>query len=308
MSSLNSRLKSFGFGKRNSAASIATSDAPHHQSSVTPPPQPSQGLQGPPQIPQQFSQSGPAPSITFPASSSQQSLPNTMNHPGAGPRPPSFPSNFPPGGAPQIGRMSPAGQIGPARTPPSQMLGGPPPINTGGAPVQGYPPQMQQQMGPGGPGGPPPPGMPGGPPGYPGATGYPPPAPGQQPGGMPPQQQFGRPGPPPGGPGPIMGAGNPGEADGQNRSKAQLIVGIDFVRHHSEHYRLTGLQLTELNRAPPSPVSLSLLLPTTRPRKTLSQNGRVPVPTRNKRWVHPPTERQPRRMPKHRLTGFVHDI
>lgn len=83
------------------------------------------------------------------------------------------------------------------------MVGGPPPINTG-APVSGYPPQM------GVPGGHPPPGM-GGPPGY---AGYPPPGPPPQPG--PPMQQYGRP--------PV-----PNEVDAQSKSKAQLIVGIDFV-------------------------------------------------------------------------------
>lgn len=209
MSSMNSRLKALGFGKRKStASSIPSTDSPR-QSTATPPPQghlppPPQAIaQVPPQIPQpQFAGSGPAPSIA--SSSSQQSLP-TMNHPGAGPRPPSYTANYPQGPAPPVGqRMSPA--QGPTRTPPSQMVGGPPPINTG-APVSGYPPQMQMQPGA------PQPGIQGGPPGYAGATGYPPPAPLQNPAAA--MQQFGRPA---------------AEVEGNSRSKAQLIVGIDFVR------------------------------------------------------------------------------
>lgn len=198
MSSVNSRFKNFGFGKRKSTASIPSTDIP--QAASTPPPQAALGA---PQIPQQFARPGPAPSVA--SSSSQQSLP-TMNHPGAGPRPPSYTANYPQGPAPSVAqRMSPQAAQGPARTPPSQMVGGPPPINTG-APLAGYPPQMQM------PGGGPPPGMQGGPPGYAGATGYPPPAPPQNPGNA--MQQFGRPA---------------AEVEGHSRSKAQLIVGIDFV-------------------------------------------------------------------------------
>ncbi|KAL6361517.1 hypothetical protein LRP88_04987 [Fusarium phalaenopsidis] len=128
-----------------------------------------------------------------------------MNHPGPGNRPPSYTANFPPGQAP-LGRTSPLTQQ-PNRTPPSQMVGGPPPINTG-APV-GYPPGMAP-MGQG------PPPM-GGPPGF----GQPPPPQGYPPAGPPPPQggpigqQFQRPGP-------------AAEVEGASRSKAQLIVGIDF--------------------------------------------------------------------------------
>lgn len=194
---LNSRFKGLGFGKRKSTASIPSPDRP--PSSSTPPPQ----------IPQQFPTSqpvsgpgpGPAPSIT--SSSSQQSLP-TMNHPGAGPRPPSYTANYQTGPPPPVGRESPLTHQGPTRTPPSQMVGGPPPINTG-APVAGYPPQMAGQ-----PGAHPPPGVGGGPPGY--ATGYPPPAPPLAPPN--PMAQYGRPA---------------AEVEGNSRSKAQLIVGIDFV-------------------------------------------------------------------------------
>jgi hypothetical protein len=125
-----------------------------------------------------------------------------MNHPGPGNRPPSYTANFP-GQAP-LGRTSPLTQQ-PNRTPPTQMVGGPPPINTG-APM-GYPPGMAP-MGQG------PPPM-GGPPGFgqqpPPPQGYPPPGP---PGG-PMNQQFQRPGP-------------AAEVEGASKSKAQLIVGIDF--------------------------------------------------------------------------------
>jgi len=193
---MNSRLKALGFGKRKSTASIQNPD-PHQQSHTPPPPA------GAPQIPQQFpSRPGAAPSLA--SSSSIQSL--QMNHPGAGPRPPSYSANYPPG-PPPVGRTSPLVNQGPARTPPTQMVGGPPPINTG-APVAGYPPPNPM-------GGPPPPGMAGRPPGYGGAPGYPPAA-----------------GPPPGAGGPIPNNafGRPAaEVEGNSRSKAQLIVGIDFV-------------------------------------------------------------------------------
>ncbi|RYP45955.1 hypothetical protein DL768_007774 [Monosporascus sp. mg162] len=204
---LNSRFKGLGFGKRKSTASIPSPSNQSAPSTTTPPPQ----------IPQQFPPSqavssasgpgpgpgpGPAPSLT--SSSSQQSL-ATMNHPGAGPRPPSYSANYQTGPPPPVGRESPLTHQGPARTPPTQMVGGPPPINTG-APVAGYPPNMGPPPG----AHPPPPGVAGGPPGY--ATGYPPPAPPLQP----PTNamgQYGRPA---------------AEVEGNSRSKAQLIVGIDF--------------------------------------------------------------------------------
>ncbi|GAW16411.1 hypothetical protein ANO14919_058370 [Xylariales sp. No.14919] len=210
MNSLNSRFKGFGLGKRRSTASIPPSDNPTTSASSTPPPQITQAYPpgaAPPQLPPPpTSQPGPAPAVASLASSSQASLP-IMNHPGAGPRPPSYTTNFQ-AGQPPVGRTSPLTQ-NPTRTPPTQMVGGPPPINTG-APVSGYPPTMHMQPGaqpaPGGPGGPP------GPPGYPPA-GYPQPAPA-------PQQQ----------PTNAMGAyGRPAaEVEGNSRSKAQLIVGIDF--------------------------------------------------------------------------------
>ncbi|KAJ4147792.1 hypothetical protein LMH87_002296 [Akanthomyces muscarius] len=189
MSSINSRLKNFGFGKRKSTASIQTLDGV--PSSSTPPPG---------QIPQNASL---AP---LTSSTSTTSLP--MNHPG-GNRPPSYTANYPPGppgpGGQPLGRTSPMTSQGPNRTPPSQMVGGPPPINTG-APV-GYPPNMAPGMGGG-----PQMGHPGGPPqGYPPPAGYPPGPP--QPSGPMGQQQFGQ---------------NRAEVEGSSQSKAQLIVGIDF--------------------------------------------------------------------------------
>jgi hypothetical protein len=189
MSYMNSRLKGLGFGKRRSTASIQQNqDLPQSQ---TPPPL------GAPQIPAPFPpRPGHPPSIA--STSSQHSL--QMNQAGPGPRPPSYSANYPPG-PPPVGRQSPLTQQGPTRTPPTQMVGGPPPIHTG-APVAGYPPPL---------GGPPPP-VPGGPPGYAGAPGYPPPAPQPQ-GGMP-VAPYSR---------------NAAEVEGNSRSKAQLIVGIDFV-------------------------------------------------------------------------------
>ncbi|KAM3454314.1 hypothetical protein MY5147_001271 [Beauveria neobassiana] len=191
MSSINSRLKNFGFGKRKSTASIQTVDG--LPSTNTPPPG---------QIPQ-GNLAGLAP---LSSSNSTTSLP--MNHPGAGNRPPSYTANYPPGPPGQpLGRTSPLTQ-GPNRTPPSQMAGGPHPITT--SPPLGYPPNMGPGMGGGHPMGHP--GGPGGPPqGYPPPAGYPPGPP--PPSGPMAQQQFGQ---------------NRAEVEGSTQSKAQLIVGIDF--------------------------------------------------------------------------------
>jgi hypothetical protein len=84
-----------------------------------------------------------------------------------------------------------------------------PPINTGAS--GGYPPQQQQPMGYPPQGGPP---------------GYPPQAPPGQYGGG----QYGAPPPNPGAPhGQPVQQYRPVEVTGEGRSKAQLIVGIDFV-------------------------------------------------------------------------------
>lgn len=267
---MNSRFKALGFGKRRSTASIQAetpTQQPNSQSG-TPPPAgpPSQIPPGPPQLPPVFANvrpaAGPAPSIA--STSSQQSLP--MNHPGAGPRPPSYTANYPPqGGPPPLGRQSPLNQ-GQNRTPPSQMIGGPPPINTGAQGVTGYPPPM----------GGPPPGA-GGPPGYAGAQGYPPPGPPQPQGNM-----------PLGGPYQRSAAA---EVEGNSRSKAQLIVGIDFVSKPihlcmSPRSRLIldiSLTFVISSRAQPSPASPSRSRQTTRQRRISLPNGLVLVHTQNKR-------------------------
>ncbi|QSZ36546.1 hypothetical protein DSL72_006426 [Monilinia vaccinii-corymbosi] len=136
----------------------------------------------------------PTPS-TQTASSSTASLP--MNHPGgAGARPPSYSNQYTP-----VGRATSPMAQGAPRTPPTQMMGGPPPINT--AATGGYPPQQ------GGMGGAPPPA---GPPQY----NHPP--------------QYGAGGAPMQGGGGAQygGRNNAVEVEGAGKSKAQLIVGIDF--------------------------------------------------------------------------------
>lgn len=277
---MNSRLKSFGFGKRKSSNSVVSQD-PNATPSQTPPPT-GGPVSGAPQIPQQLSiRPG---SI---ASASSTSL-SPMNHPGGPNRPPSYSANnFPPGAAPPVGRTSPLTNQGPARTPPSQMVGGPPPINTG-APVSGYPPTLP------GVGGGPPPGM-GGPPGYGGQQGgY----------GGPPQHG------PPGGLGqPMIRPGaSAAEVEGNSRSKAQLIVGIDFVsgsdpRSSSSHQqpRRLGNLVSKNNpltscavncRARLSRALHSHSRPTTKQRKTSSPNGQVRGRTTSKRCAANPTPDQ----------------
>ena len=248
MSSMNSRLKGFGFGKRKSTASIHPDQVTSNHSQTPPP-------GGPPQISQQFpSRPGPAPSIA--STSSQQSLAQSlqMNHPGAGPRPPSYSANYPPGPPGPVGSTSPLTNQGPTRTPPSQMVGGPPPINTGGPPA-GYPPPV---MG----GGPPPQG---GPPGYAGGGGYPPPPPQQQPAGG----QYGA-------------RNTAAEVEGNSRSKAQLIVGIDFVCIAHQCTQRSMLTIYDC-RVPHSPVSHSPSLQAERPRKILSPSGRAQAHTPSRR-------------------------
>ena len=183
MSSINSRFKGLGFGKRKSNPLVTNNQAPD-QAQVTPPNQTPPLGQGP---------QSQLPAVG--ASTSSSSLP--MNHHGPGHRPPSYTGNFQQG-PPPLGRNSPLAP-GLNRTPPSQMAGGPPPINT--VNPMGYPPGMGHPQGP--PmGGPPPPG-------FGGQVGYPPTA------GGPIAQQFQR---------------NPAaEVEGASKSKAQLIVGIDFV-------------------------------------------------------------------------------
>ncbi|KAK4162518.1 Hsp70-like protein [Cladorrhinum sp. PSN259] len=206
MGSMNSRLKGFGFGKRKSSGNSIQQQSQNGRASPNVPQTQTPPLGAAPQLPVLFpSRPGTgAPAAESIASNSSQHSLTQMNHPGAGPRPPSYSANFPPGppGGP-LGRTSPLANQGPARTPPSQMVGGPPPINTGGPPVAGYPPPVM---------GGPPPGQ--GPPGYGNPGGYPPP---------PPQQQQQQPGP-----GAPYQRNAAAEVEGNSRSKAQLIVGIDF--------------------------------------------------------------------------------
>ncbi|KAM0249017.1 hypothetical protein ACHAQJ_009223 [Trichoderma viride] len=207
MSSLNSRFKSFGLGKRKSVASINSVHQGVPPTSTSTPP-PGQIPQSQPQL--QLHHQLPHPGQTPPpgAASSTTSLP--MNHPNQGARPPSYSAGtYPqPSQGQPMGRTSPMANPGQNRTPPSQMSGGPPPINTG-APA-GYPPNMNPmgQMPPGMPQG----GPQGGPPGFGQPTGYPP---GPPPAGGPIAQQF-------------QQGNSAAEVEGASRSKAQLIVGIDF--------------------------------------------------------------------------------
>jgi hypothetical protein len=187
MSSMNSRLKGLGFGskRKSSANNVPTVIAAQNPSASSP------QLAGRPDT------------ATTTASSSTTSLP--MNHPGSGGRPPSYTNNYAPAPA-GVGRTTSPMATGNPRTPPTQMMGGPPPINTA---ASGYPPG---HPGAGGMGAPP---VAGGPPQY----------------GPP---QYGAPGAPAGGS--IAAAqyanrNNAVEVEGAGRSKAQLIVGIDFVRH-----------------------------------------------------------------------------
>ncbi|KAE8448770.1 hypothetical protein EG329_008986 [Mollisiaceae sp. DMI_Dod_QoI] len=178
MSSMNSRFKGLGFGsKRKSSANVPTIA----QNPTSSAPQ----LTGRPVIPST-------------ASSSTTSLP--MNHPGPGGRPPSYTNNYAPAPA-AVGRTQ-SPMAGNPRTPPSQVMGGPPPINT--AATGGYPPGHPA----GGMGAPPPAG---GPPQYgPPQYGAPLPA-----GNSIAAQQY-------------ANRNNAVEVEGAGRSKAQLIVGIDF--------------------------------------------------------------------------------
>jgi len=170
-----------------------------------------------------------------------------MNHPGAAGRPPSYTNNYAPAPA-GVGRTTSPMATGNPRTPPSQMMGGPPPINTS---APGYPPGHPAA---GGMGAPPPAG---GPPQY---------------GGGPPQ--YGAPGAPVGGQS-IAAAqyANRGavEVEGAGRSKAQLIVGIDFVSLLSRNVKVPSNFDRELH----SRVLHSHLRPTRKQKKISLQSGLV---------------------------------
>ena len=137
-----------------------------------------------------------------------------------------------------------------------------PPINTG---APGYPAHPQQPVGYPPQGGPP---------------GYPPQAPPGQYGAG----GYGAPPPVPAAHGPPAAYNRPGmaEAPGEGRSKAQLIVGIDFVRPAQPRPQLAhaiatlyprGAQSLTTHRAPPSQASPSPSQPTPRPRRTSSPSG-----------------------------------
>lgn len=181
MSSLNSRLKGLGFGSKRKSSAVAalTTSSPDPNPTSTPPLPPLPGATRPIDTP----------------SSSTSSLP--MNQPGAVGRPPSYTNNFAPNPA-AVGRTASPMVGGTPRTPPTQMMGGPPPINTASS---GYPPR-------------------------PGTGGIMPPAAGGPPQYGPPQY-----GAPPAG-GSIAAAQyanrNAVEVEGAGKNKAQLIVGIDF--------------------------------------------------------------------------------
>ncbi len=175
---MNSRFKSFGFGgsKRRTSAQVQ----PIVQNPTSSAPQ----LAGRPALP---------PTVS--STSSTTSLP--MNHIGTGGRPPSYTNNYAPAPA-AVGRTRSPMAGGTPRTPPTQVMGGPPPINTASS---GYPP------------------------GHP-SSGMAPPVAGGPPQYGPPQY---------GAPGNSVAAAqyanrnNAVEVEGAGRSKAQLIVGIDFV-------------------------------------------------------------------------------
>ncbi|PBP26486.1 actin-like ATPase domain-containing protein [Diplocarpon rosae] len=188
MSSMNSRLKSLGFGsKRKSSSNAPTIPQSQNQNQNQNP-----------------TTSNPAPQLrplSTSTTSSESSLP--MNHPVPGGRPPSYTNNYAPA-PPVAGGRTQSPMTGNPRTPPSQVMGGPPPINT--AATGGYPP------------------------GHPAGTmGAPPPA-GGPPGYGPPQYATQI----PAGANSFAAAqyanrsNSAVEVEGAGRSKAQLIVGIDF--------------------------------------------------------------------------------
>ena len=132
--------------------------------------------------------------------------------------------------------------------PQQQVAHHPPPINTGAYP-QGHPALGGASQ----------------PPGYGGGYGQ-----GQSMGA--PQPTLGQYG----------GRGQAVEVEGAGRSKAQLIVGIDFVRKLA--LKLTLRSHLTVFRAPPSPESHLRLRPTPRRKKTSSQNGLVQAIRPNKRY------------------------
>jgi hypothetical protein len=196
MNSMNARFKNLVGSKRRS-------------SSNNPSPSPSGG-NTPTQRPTSLS-----PQVTNASNTSlpQQQQPQQQQQTNMNPsnplgRPPSY-TYAPPGGG-----LAP----GQAHGRPNSPL---PPINTSGQ-QPGYPPQQQQMAYP---------------PQQQGPPGYPPQQQQQQQyGGAPPPGQYGAP-PPAAHPPPQQQYSRPGavaEVAGEGRSKAQLIVGIDFVSTSSQ--------------------------------------------------------------------------
>ncbi|CAL3962247.1 hypothetical protein PZA11_000539 [Diplocarpon coronariae] len=200
MSSMNSRLKSLGFGSKRKSSSNSPTIAQHQNQNQNqnPSPSPSQNLT----LTSVTSSSAPQlRPLSTSTTSSTSSLP--MNHQVPGGRPPSYTNNYVPA-PPVAGARTQSPMAGNPRTPPSQVMGGPPPINT--AATGGYPP------------------------GHPASNmGAPPPA-GGPPGYGPPQ--YGTQLPVGGNSFAAAQYANRNnsavEVEGAGRSKAQLIVGIDF--------------------------------------------------------------------------------
>ena len=203
------RLKNLGFGSKRKSSTI----------NVASPTQPAAPLAVPAQS-QPAPQGGPPPPAGPNASTT--TLPMNPNQLG---RPPSYTYTQGSGqlGAPPAPAGRPISPTVPAASglghpPPSQVMNGPPPINTAAAGGAYSPQGTMGSMGP-------PPPAAGHPPGYAGGYGA------------------------PGGGGPTLGGGQFGgrggavEVEGAGRSKAQLIVGIDFVSasiHHAKKF-LTGI-------------------------------------------------------------------
>ena len=195
------------------------------------------------------------------SNSSSSSLPMNPQNPLG--RPPSY-TYAPPGGlgAPPSAHGRPASPL--------------PPINTS---APGYPPQQPPYPPQSGPPGYPPQGPPG--PGYGHGYGAPPP-----PGA-----------PTPHGPPAVYNRPNAmAEVAGEGRSKAQLIVGIDFVSSSLRHQRAQKLTTTHSRRVPPSPVSHSLLRQTLRPRKTSLPSGLERATRPNKRFLRCSTTTSTKRL------------
>lgn len=205
--------------------------------------------------PQQYSPPGPTPTPPLGVPSPSPGLP--MSHPNAGSQPPNYVSPpLPPRGSVRNQDMS---CPSPA---PTRVAGGPPPIPTGSP----YPPSTH------GMGQPPLAGMgsqgaAGGPPGFGGQVGYPPGAPPSVGGPMAQHQRVGA-----------------SDSDGGGK-KAQLIVGIDFVSTTGPAATARSCSPKPPDRAPPSLALPSPSRPTTKPRKTSSQNGLAQALTPSKRFA-----------------------